>query len=189
MEPVLMRALIFFIQTVFDFFIYMFVLRFLFQLTRCDYYNPVIELIVKFTNPLVKPMRILIPTLYSIDTAALITALALAIIENSLFLWLASMSLNVIGLLLWSAGIVLGVIVNVYFFAIIIQALMSWFVSHPTPIFSLLHTLNEPLLGRVRRALPGMAGLDISPIIALVGLQLINIILVAPITQVGMGML
>lgn len=189
MEAVLNRALVFFIQTVFDFFIYVFVLRLLFQVARCDYYNPVIQIIVKITDPIVKPLRRIVPSLGAIDTSTLLIALILSCAENIVFVWLAGMPFNVLGIFIWSLGSVLGAIINVYFFSIIVQALMSWFVSQPTPIFSLLQTLNEPVLGRIRRALPGVNGLDISPLVALIGLQLINIILIGPLTQAGMSML
>lgn len=189
MEVVLNRALVFFIQTVFDFFVYVFILRLLFQVARCDYYNPVIQIIVKITDPVVKPLRRIIPSLGPIDTSTLLVAIVLSCFEKIIFVWLAGMPFNALGIVVWSFGTVLGAIINVYFFAIIIQALMSWFVTQPTPISNLLRTLNEPVLGRIRRALPGMSGLDISPLIALIGLQLINIVLIGPITHAGMKML
>ena len=82
MEVVLNRALVFFIQTVFDFFVYVFILRLLFQVARCDYYNPVIQIIVKITDPVVKPLRRIIPSLGPIDTSTLLVAIVLSCFEK-----------------------------------------------------------------------------------------------------------
>lgn len=189
MENALLEAFIYVVRTAFDFFIYIFMLRFLFQLVRADYYNPVIQLIVKLSDPLIRPLRAVVPSVGAVDMASIVALFILAMLEHGIFVWMSGMPGNVVGLFVWSFGALLGVALNVYFFSIIIQAVMSWFPGASLHIAGLLHLLNEPLLGRARRLLPSVSGIDLSPLVALVVLQLVNIVLVGPVAQAGMRLL
>jgi uncharacterized protein YggT (Ycf19 family) len=68
-------------------------------------------------------------------------------------------------------------VVNLYVFAIFGRIVLSWFPvsegSAMAGIYSFLYTITEPVLGPLRRVIPSMGGFDLSPIVAVIGLQLV----------------
>lgn len=180
------NALVFLIQTVFSLYIIAVMLRFLLQLTRADFYNPVSQFLVKVTNPPLIPLRRIIPGILGIDVAAVVLLIAIQMLELFLVFIVQGITLAPVGLLILTIAELLNLALNVFLFTILIQVVISWInpgVYNPT--VSLLYSLNEPLLGRARRLLPPIHGFDLSPIIVLVVIQLLKILLIAPISDVG----
>ena len=87
-------------------------------------------------------------------------------------------------LFVMSIAKLISLLLNIYLITILIQIVLSW-VSPGSynPVVSLLHSLNEPLLGRARRLLPPISGLDLSPILVMIAIQLAKILIVAPISD------
>ncbi|MDP1708497.1 MAG: YggT family protein [Gammaproteobacteria bacterium] len=182
------NAGVFLIQTLFHLYILIVLLRLLLQLVRADFYNPLSQFLVKATNPVVVPLRRVIPGLLNIDLASVLLLLALKMTELVLLGLLAGHSWNIGSLLLVSVAELLGLLFHVFLFSILIQVILSWIrPGEHNPLTALLHSLNEPLLAPARRMVPPMGGLDLSPIVVLIALQLASMLIVAPLRALALG--
>jgi YggT family protein len=184
------NAATFLVGTLFELYILVVMLRFLFQVVRADFYNDISQFIVRATNPLLRPMRRYIPGLGGIDLATVVLLVALKMLELWLVAYIAGQHVGVAGLLVLSLAKLLSLAINIFFFSILIQVILSWVSPGAySPVVSLLYSLNEPLLAPARRLIPPLAGLDLSPIAVIIILQLVSLLVVAPITDVGRGLL
>jgi len=180
------NAGVFLIQTLFGMYLVAVMLRFLLQLTRADFYNPVSQFLVKVTNPPLIPLRRFIPGFMGIDMAAVVLLLALEALELVLVGLVQGFSLGIVGLLVLSITGLLNLLLDVYFFTILIQVILSWVSPGGyNPAVALLYTLNEPILSRARRLLPPISGFDLSPILVFVLIELLKMLLVSPLSDVG----
>jgi YggT family protein len=184
------QALVLIISSLGSLYLLAVLLRFLLQAARADFYNPVTQAIVKFTSPLIVPLRRLIPGYRGLDFATLV----LALILNSLFTGLALLAAGftnvAIGTIIsWSFVGIVAFILNIYFWSLLVSVIASFiapFSGHP--VLLLIHQLLEPLYNRVRRILPPMGGLDFSPILMFLGIQVLEILVVTTLRQqLGMG--
>ncbi len=118
--------------------------------------------------------------------AAIALLVSLQVIKLLLIGLVLRTSLSLGGIIVLSFADLLSVLLNVYLVSILVQAILSW-VSPGTyhPLFRLLHQLNEPLLGPARRIIPPICGLDLSPLVVLIGIQLMKMLVVAPLTDMG----
>lgn len=150
------NAGVFLIQTLIGLYALTFMLRFLLQLVRADFYNPFCQFLVKVTNPLVKPLRKIIPGFGGIDWASIIIVILLMLVEMLLIGMLSGHSLPTPqGLFVLGLAKTLSLLLNVFLFSIIIQAVISWInPGSYNPIIGLLHQLTAPLLSPVRRFIP-----------------------------------
>ncbi len=170
----------FLIRTLFDLYILVVMLRFLLQLVRANFYNPLCQFVVKATQPVLAPMRRVIPGFGGVDVSALVLMVALKWLE----LWLLVLAGGggsappVLLLVLTVAGLA-HLVLYVYQFAILVQVVISW--VNPglyNDVTNLLGSLTEPLLGPARRLVPPFSGLDLSPIVVLIALQLGHYVIV-----------
>lgn len=184
------NAGLFLIKTIIGLYILIVLLRFLFQLVRADFYNPFSQILVKLTNPPLLPLRRVIPGWGGIDLASILLLVALQALEYVLIGLLPRYGIPApVGLFVMSVTDLLALTVNVFFFSILIQIVISWINPHAhNPVIGLLHQLNEPLLGRARRLIPPISGLDLSPIVVFVGLKLIEFLLIHPLKDLGSGL-
>ncbi|HEX22089.1 MAG TPA: YggT family protein [Chromatiales bacterium] len=184
------NAGIFLIQTLFGLYAGAVMLRFLLAMVRADFYNPVSQFLVKVTNPPLLPLRRIIPGVMGIDMASIVLLIVLQATKLLLIAAVQGFGIHPLGLVVLTLAELLTLLLNIYFFTILIQIILSW-VSPGSynPAVALLHSLNEPLLGRARRILPPISGFDLSPILVLVGLQLLEILLIAPILDLGRGLI
>ena len=174
MDNFLVNAGSYLISTLFGLYIIIVLLRFLLQLVRADFYNPLSQFIVKATSPILNPMRRVIPGLFGVDFASLILAYVLQYIENVLLFAVRGISINPIFLLWHSIGSLLTLFLYIYFFAILIQVIISW-ISPGTynPATALIHHITEPVLRPARKILPPFSGFDLSPILVFILLNLL----------------
>lgn len=168
-------------------------LRFLLQLARADFYNPISQFAVKATNPLLCPLRRFIPGWGGIDGAALV--LAVLIQALALFLILVAMNggipgINPLTLLVWAVLNVLDLIVKIYFWSVIAVVVVSWIApgSHH-PAIQLVAQITEPVMRPVRNIMPSMGGLDLSPIIVFLILNVVSVVIDHMKVAAGMGAL
>ncbi|MCU7940324.1 MAG: YggT family protein [gamma proteobacterium symbiont of Bathyaustriella thionipta] len=174
MDHFLVNAGSYLIRTVFGLYIVIVLLRFLLQMVRADFYNPLSQFIVKATAPILNPLRRVIPGLFGIDIASLLLAYFLQYIENILLFAVRGISVNPIFLLWHSIGSLLTILLYIYFFAILVQVIISW-VSPGTynPATALIHHITEPVMRPARKILPPFSGFDLSPIIVFVVLNIL----------------
>lgn len=169
------NAGIFLIETLFGLYLVVIMLRFLLQFIRADFRNPVSQFIFKVTNPPLIPMRRVIPGLFGMDMSSVVLMLILQALEIFLVHLVKSVPIPLLNLVMLTVANLLQLLIYVYLFSILIQVILSW--VNPggyNPAAALLYSLNEPLLGRAQRILPPISGFDLSPILVLIALQLIN---------------
>ena len=166
------------IQTAISLYMLAMLLRFLLQLVRADFYNPISQFLVKATNPVVVPLRRVIPGVGGLDLASLLLAVVLQLLAIVALMLLNSLPLpNPLVLILWSILGIVGLLVNIYFFALLAMIILSWVASGSNnPAIYLLHQITEPVMAPFRKLLPPMGGLDFSPILLFI---LINVIQIA----------
>ncbi|MGI5308867.1 YggT family protein [Rheinheimera sp. WS51] len=172
-----MQALQFLINTVFNLFLMVVILRFWLQLARADFYNPFSQFVVKATNPIVLPLRRLIPSIGSIDTATVLLAYLVALVKLLLIQFILIKAVALPHSFFWAGIVVVKEAFSLLFWILVIRALLSWFSQGNNPIEQVMHQLTEPLLRPIRRILPPMGGLDLSVLVVLIGLQFLNILL------------
>ena len=177
----LTNPLVFIIQTLFALYIAVVLLRLLLAWARADFYNPLSQVIVKLTSPVIVPLRRLIPPIGRIDTATVLLLLALQMLELTVTSVLQGGLPPFPALVVGTVAQLLELTLNVFIFAIVVQAIMSWFPVPYSPVTALLDTLTRPILGPVQRIVPPISGLDLSPLVAIVGLQVIKMLLMPPL--------
>ena len=178
----LTNPLVFLIQTLFGVYILAVLLRFLLQTVRADFYNPISQFLVKATNPPLKILRRFIPGFGGIDIASLVLAWALQALELLLVLAITSGAMSLIGPLLWAIPALVELVINIYLFAILIQVILSWVSpGNYNPASALIYSLTAPILRPAQRLLPPMGGLDLSPMLVMIGLVLLKMLLMPPL--------
>ena len=189
-NPYTVDAATLLIQTLFGLYILIVLLRFLLQWIRADFYNPISQFIVKATQPPLRPMRRIIPGFAGLDLAALVLMLVLQCIELWLIFRIRGMAPGFTAIAILSVAELLQLCIYVFLFSIIVQVVLSW-LSPDTynPVTALLHRLNEPLLRPARRLLPPFSGIDLSPLVVIIVLQLASILLVRPIRDLARSFL
>ncbi len=176
----------FLVNTLFGLYILAVLLRFLLALVRADFYNPVSQFLVKVTNPVLIPLRRIIPSAGKVDTSALVLMLVLQMAALGLIALLRDSQISIAALLLLSLAELLGLLLNVFLFAILIQVIMSWLNPGAyNPAVSLLYSLTEPVLRPCRRLIPPFSGIDLSPLVALIVIQLAKMLLLPPLYQLA----
>jgi len=168
-----MLALIFLVTTVIAIYIKVLLLRIWMQWARCDFYNPFSQFVVKITQPIIKPLRRIIPSIGPIDTASLLVAYIISVLLGPLALRLfypdpIFLYLGLV-ILVKAAGVLV-------FWVIIIRSLMSWFSQGRNPVDLVLMQLTEPLMAPFRRIIPPMAGIDFSAMVVILILYALNFI-------------
>lgn len=190
MNP-LSNAGVFLVSTVFGLYILAVMLRLILQMVRADFYNPVSRFIVKVTNPPLKPLRRFIPGFAGIDMASVSIMMILQMLEFYIITLLRNFpSPDILGLVLYSFVELISLGFYVFLFSIFILALLSWInPGQHNPINNLLSQITEPVLRPARRLLPPMSGMDLSPMLAMVGLWLIKLLLLDPLGQWAKAMM
>lgn len=177
----------FLIDTLFGLYTLTFMLRFLFQWARADFYNPVSQFLVKVTNPLLVPMRRIIPGLFGLDMAAMLIMFLLGFLKLTLVVLLQGGDFQPATFAVYTVAELLQLAIYIFIFTIIVQAILSWINPHSyNPVTSLLYSLNQPLLRPAQRILPDLGGLDLSPLLVLIVLQLLLMLMVAPLKDLAL---
>ncbi len=172
-----MNTLTFLVNTIIQLYAMVLLLRIWMQWTRCDFYNPFSQFVVRLTQPVVKPLQRILPVVGSIDTASLLLAFILCTIKIPVLIlllegrFISSPAYLLIGILtlMKYAGLLV-------FWIIILRSLMSWVSQGRSPVEYVLIQLTEPLMGPVRRLLPAMGGVDLSGMVVILILYLLNYI-------------
>lgn len=188
---VLQAALLFLCQTIFTLCIIVFLLRFCLQLSGIPSRNTLTQWLGKITNPVLRPLRYLFLRIWGrFDSGAFIVCLLLIMVKVYIYGWIKiDESIPLLSLLFFSCGQLLQFILQLYSIAIIAQAVLSWVNPAPNAVTAVLYSLTAPLLNLVRRFIPPIGGFDLSPIPVWLALQLLNIMVAAPIMRASLWML
>ncbi len=180
MNSVGTNLLSFLVDVLFNLYVAAVVLRLLLAWVRADFYNPLSQFLVTVTNPLLVPLRRVIPPLGRVDSASIVLAYALKLLQLYILMWLSGITVYG-GYLLWAAGVKLvELVVYIFMGSILIEVILSWVAPaarYQNPVAGLVHDLNEPLMRPLRRVIPPIGMVDLSPLVALIGLQMLLIVL------------
>jgi len=166
-----MNPFVFLIDILFQLYATVLLIRLLLQWVRADFYNPISQFIVKITNPPVIPLRKIIPGFGGIDVATLLLAFLVLAIKAMLIY----QTIEPLAILIIATGETLILIISIFLYSIIIQAIMSWVNPDPrNPAVSLLNSLTFPILKHFRNLMPPISGMDISPIFAIIILMFVQ---------------
>ncbi|MCQ4348635.1 YggT family protein [Pseudomonas stutzeri] len=174
-------AAIYVLQTLGSLYLLVVLLRFVLQLVRADFYNPLSQFAVKATKPLLNPLRKVIPGLGGLDLASLVLAILIQLLLMALTLLLMGYGVGGLlpQLLVWAVIGVTALFLKIFFFALIASVILSWVAPGSyNPAAQLINQICEPLLAPIRRLLPSLGGLDISPIFAFIALNLIDMLVI-----------
>lgn len=194
----LLQAILFLIDIIVDLYVFILLLRIFLQLGHADFYNPMSQFVAKVTRPVLRPLQRFIPTIHYIDFAAISFGLLLISVKTALFWSIGQHTIhNPLGILLYASGNFLQQGLDLLFYAILIEIILSWVNPNPRhPLQQLLRTLTAPLLNPIRAGMnrllqgfsssSGIMQIDIAPIPAMIIIKLAQILLVKPLLQQGL---
>ena len=177
----LSTAAVYILQTLGSLYLLIVLLRFVLQLVRADFYNPISQFAVKATKPLLNPLRRLIPGFGGLDLASLTLAILVQLVLMALTLLLMGLFEAALlpQLLVWALIGVTSLLIKLFFYALIASVILSWVAPHShNPGAQLVGQICEPLLAPIRRLLPSLGGLDLSPIFAFIALNLLDLLVI-----------
>ncbi|KAF0281272.1 YggT family protein [Spiribacter roseus] len=186
----LTNPLAFLVDALFSLYIMAVMLRFLLQWSRADFYNPLVQFLVRVTQPALQLLRRLIPSWGGVDIAAIVLMVILQMIAISLLMSIAGVTPRIDYLLLRTPAELISLLLNVYLIAIVVRAILSW-VS-PTdynPATTVLLSLTEPVIRPFRAILPDMGGIDLSPLAAILALQVVKMLVLPPLDRIAPGLM
>jgi YggT family protein len=153
-------------------------LRLLLQWVRADFYNPVCQFLVKITNPVIVPLRRVLPSIGKLDTASVVVILVLEFSAVWIASRLSSTPLDFEQIMIFSFMKLAVTLLMTYFFLIIASAILSWFGSRVKhPVVPLVYQLTEPVLSPLRKIIPPIAGIDLSPVFALIAIRFLLVLI------------
>ncbi|SHI12104.1 YGGT family protein [Vibrio aerogenes CECT 7868] len=173
-----MNAISFLISTLFNLYIMAVIMRIWLQAARADFYNPFSQFVVKATQPVVAPLRRMIPSIGSIDLATVLFAYVLCILKFVLLVFVATGSfsfqpyyfyISLLALIKAAGGLL--------FWVLLIRAIMSWVSQGRSPVEYVFMQITEPFLAPIRRILPDLGGIDLSVLVLFILLQFVNILI------------
>jgi len=171
-----MEAIIYLLRFAFDALLMILIMRIWLQWVKADFYNPLSQFVVKVSNPLVVPLRRIIPGLGGLDLATILIAYVIATLK---FVTLAALSGESLGVLAFYIGllVLLKQAGFLLFVIMIIMAIMSWVVQGYNATLMVFSQLTDPFLRPIRKIIPNMGGLDLSMLVAFLAMNVINILL------------
>ncbi len=172
------QALEFLVHSLFQLYIIVVLLRFMLQVAKADFYNPISQFIVKATSIPLKPLRKVIPGVAGFDIASIVLALFIYIIMVLIIILIRQVAIDPLVLIAGSVAGIINLVCNIYLATIFISIISSFIPSiQGHPIVILTWQLAEPIMGPFRKIIPPMGGLDFSPIFVLLILQAIQILI------------
>ncbi|MDI4636496.1 MULTISPECIES: YggT family protein [Halomonadaceae] len=173
------------VNTLINIYLLMLMMRFLLQASRADYYNPISQSVVKVTQPVVKPFQGFLRPVGRFDLATLAAAFLIKVISIILILQIAGYGMPPIaGIAIAGVAALASGILKIYFFALIVMIILSWVApqaSHPGAL--LVMQLVEPIMAPVRKVIPPLGMIDLSPIVVFISISLLDNLVVGSLTR------
>lgn len=173
-----MRALHFLLDTLITLYTLVLLIRLIMQLSRADFRNPIARAIVQLTNPVVLPLRRLLPPIGKLDTASAAAVLLFTLAKVWILSLLLAVAPDAVLLVRLALYEVIGLVLRTYLFAILLNAILSFVApGNYSPAQSLLSSICDPVLNPIRRIIPPIGGLDLSPLWAMIAIQALLLLL------------
>lgn len=175
------NALYFLLNTIFNILTMLFLLRFLMQAMKVSFNNPIGQIIMTLTDFAVKPVRKFIPSWRKLDLSTLLLAYLTQWLLHFAIFWLQGLQTvtNSTMIAIISGNSLLGLlqtIFDIFFYAILLKVILSWVNPH-SPVAPVLNSITRPILGPIQKVIPALNGIDFSPFVAMILLQMFNILL------------
>jgi YggT family protein len=171
------NAILFLINTLFDLYLFVLCIRLILAWSRADYFNPITRIIIQLTQPVIAPLRRLIPNYARIEFSTLVFIICLEIIKIYLLSLILMGGAPIVVIFITAIEAFIRLVLNTFFYAIILHVIMSWISPGYSPLGQVLTQLSAPILRPCQRLIPPLGGLDLSPVLALIGLQFLMILL------------
>lgn len=186
---VFQEILIYIVETIGMLFLLFVILRFLLQLVRADFYNPISQATQKITNPFLRPLRKIIPGLFGIDIASIVLAILVQLTIGEIIAFIITQSFyNPANIIIWGILGILNMSIYIAFGCIIILVVSSFIAPYSThPILMLVRQIIEPLISPVRKFIPAVGGLDFSVMFVGMGLFILQKLLYAAAVSSGLS--
>ena len=194
----LISPLMLIINTLFDLYILLVLLRFLLQMVRADFFNPVSQFIERLTIAPRRLLRRFIPNLGGQETASIVLCLLLIYAKFTVMRLLSIPAAHIGGVLapigsVSYAGLfvlciadLIALVLTVFLVAVIIQVILSWVSpGHYNPVIGLVNRIAEPVLRPIRKFIPPLGGIDLTPLFASLLLLVAKMLIVPPIVYLG----
>ncbi|WP_111415243.1 YggT family protein [Billgrantia lactosivorans] len=174
------------VNTLINVYLFLMMLRFLLQASQADYYNPISQSVVKITQPVVRPFQSFLgPVMGRFDMATLAAAFVLKAVSIVAILQIAGIGMPPLTqVAIGAVAAIANAILKIYFFALIVMIILSWVApnaSHPGAL--LVMQLVEPIMAPVRRVIPPLGMIDLSPIVVFIAISLIDGMVVGALTR------
>jgi len=170
------QAMMFLVETVLQIYLVGMLIRLLLEMSRADFYNPAVQFLVQITNPVIAPLAKILPRSSKVNIAGFVALYLIQLLSLLALVALSGQSVDVGMLMLLSVMRLLRLLLTTYFILIIISVILSWVgQGFRHPIIPLIYQLVDPVLMPIRRVLPNMGGLDLSPLVAIIGIQFLMI--------------
>lgn len=185
-------------NTLIDLYVLLVMLRFILQMMRADFYNPISQFVVRATTPPLKPLRRVIPGVGGQDMAAVVLCLLILVVKYFIMRAMGAGGIELVnviapigsasigGLIVIAIADWLAIFINVFLFAIIIQVILSWVNPGAyNPAIGLINSISAPVLKPVQRFIPPLGGLDLSPLFATLALMVVKMLAIPPIVFIA----
>ena len=178
----------FLIEIIFGAAIGLLILRVLLQLVHANFHNPICQFLYRVTNPILIPLRRIIPAWRGLDVAGVLLAWLLTVLKLVVMFAMIGESLGLVGLALMALADLLGLLLTIYVVLLIVRIVLSFVGNGGSyhPAVPLVFGLTEPILKPIRRLLPTPGGLDFSPMLAWLAIMLVRMLIVQPLLDIGM---
>ena len=162
-------AIVFVVNAITSLYLLVLLLRFWMPWLRADFRNPLAQGILRFTSPLVIPVRRIVPSFGRLDTATVLVAFVIQYLTVLLLLLIMGTTAGIVAIALTALVKLIVLSINLFVYAIFIRIILSWISQGGyNPATAIITTLTEPVLRPFRRLIPPMGGFDISPIFAII---------------------
>lgn len=170
------------VDTLFGLAMFVLVLRILLQVIRANFYNPICQVVWKLTNPVLGGWQRYLPTVRNVPLAAVLLCMLLAIVWAWVTGLVAGTPVSVGAIAVYAIGRLIGFVISFFFWMALARVILSWFSPDTSnPAIPILYAIADLVLKPFRRIIPLVGGIDISPIFALLSLQLANILVTRPL--------
>lgn len=187
MGSAVQQTLMFIVQFIFGLYSFVIVLRLWLRMVHADYHHPFVASIAKSTTLLVRKLQKYLPDFGSIETASLVLLLIVTLIKLILVSFISGYIPHVGGLLAWTLASMIEAMLDTIFYVMIMMAILSWIPNAQPMLYGLLAQMTAPLLMPVRRWIPLLGGMDVSPVVVLLVIQVIEILMVHPVMRASLS--
>ncbi|MEO6080002.1 MAG: YggT family protein [Steroidobacteraceae bacterium] len=175
----MLRALHFVVDQLVTLYQGVLLLRLLMQLTRADFRNPFARGIVQLTDPLILPLRRMLPSVRHVDSASVVAILLVSVAKVWILQLIVGFGLPGIAILVRHVPFdIVDLVLRTYLYSLILHAILSFVAQgNYSPVQSILASICNPVLNPIRKLIPSIAGLDLSVLWACIAIQALLIIL------------